>query len=88
MSEINPESPQIEESLLDTGEGVSDDDRRDILQEIDQIVESNKIPVTKEIFKIKPRKKGIFLPIFINLIAACIIVGGYYLSSQFSESNI
>ena len=75
-------------NILETT-GISEEDRREIISEIDQIVEENKIPITKELFKIKPRKKGIFLPILINLFAVAVVAAVFFFAkTNFENSQI
>jgi chromosome segregation ATPase len=80
-----PDSP--EEFLIAEESGVSDDDRQDIIRQIDKVVEDNKIPVTSELFKINPKKRGVFFPVLINLIAVAAIAGGFFGASWYFEQK-
>ena len=65
----------LPEVVLSTEEStISDEDRADILKEIDKVVDENKIPVSSELFELNPAKKGIFLPFFINIVAVAVFV--------------
>ncbi len=78
----------LPEVVLSTEEStISDEDRADILKEIDKVVDENKIPVSSELFELKPAKKGIFLPFFINIVAVAVIVGGFFLASWYFEQQ-
>lgn len=78
--------PEDEEQLVLEGAGISEEDKKDVLSQIDSVVEKNRIPVTDELFEIKPRKKGSFFPILINILALFLIAGGvYYAYRMFNE---
>ena len=78
--------PEDEEQLVLEGAGISEEDKKDVLSQIDSVVEKNRIPVTDELFEIKPRKKGSFFPILINILALLLITGGvYYAYQMFNE---
>ena len=87
MSEVQGENEFSEEVLSTDESSVTEEDRAEILQEIDKVVEENKITVTSELFELKPAKKGIFLPIFINILALAVIVGGFFLATWYFEQQ-
>lgn len=66
------------ELALFEGTGISEEDKRDVLEQIDKVVEENKIPVTKDLFLLKPRRKGVLFPVMINLLAILLVAGGLY----------
>ncbi|MBN1647096.1 MAG: hypothetical protein JW874_03590 [Spirochaetales bacterium] len=87
------EEQEVEvETSLSTA-GFSEDDRNEILAEIDGLVSENRIPITRELFQISPKKKGILLPALINLLAIGIVAGvflffrGTYISNQEAENE-
>ena len=87
MSDLEENQVSAEESILSDTQDVSEEDKKDILKQIDKVVEDNKIPVTRDLFKLSPKKKGVFLPIFVNLFAAGIIVAGYLLTTWYFEQK-
>ena len=87
MSELQSENG-LQEVVLSADEStVSSEDREEILKQIDTVVEENKIPISKELFVLEPAKKGVFLPVIINLLAAAVIVGGFFFASWYFEQQ-
>ena len=87
MSEVQAENEFSEEVLSADENSVTDEDRAEILKEIDKVVDENKIAVTKEMFELKPAKKGVFLPVLINILALAVIVGGFFLATWYFEQK-
>src|SRR6056297_2908104 len=71
--------------MLDQEAGVPADEREEIRGEIEQIVSENKIKVTPQLFDFKPRKKGIGFPLFVNILAAVIVAGGFFYITHLFE---
>ena len=61
---------------FDESSGISEEDQKEILGEIDQIVTDNKIKVTPEVFQIKPQKKGFLFPTLVNVFSLVILAAG------------
>jgi len=59
--------------------GISDDDRRDILAQIDRVAQENRIQAGPEMFALHPRKRGLFVPIAVNAGALLILAAGLLL---------
>ena len=70
------ESTPQEDLVLDGESGISKEDQKEILQEIDKIAAESKIRITPEIFNIHAQKKGVLFPIVINLMAFGILAIG------------
>jgi len=68
---------------FDETSGISKEDQKDILEQIEKITSESKISVTPEIFTIKPEKKGVLLPVLINLLAA-VLLGSFITFQYFS----
>ena len=68
---------------LDEKSGISKEDQKEILEEIDKIASESKIKVTPEIFNIKAVKKGVLFPVIINLMAFGILAVGITLLAFF-----
>ncbi|MBN2050295.1 MAG: hypothetical protein JW760_07620, partial [Spirochaetales bacterium] len=68
-----------EDALSEDTQGIPEEDRKEILSEIDKIAARNRIAVTPELFVIKAKKRGIALPLIVNLGAVVILCAGLYL---------
>ncbi len=67
--------------------GISDDDRRDILAQIDRVARENRIQTGPEAFILKPRKRGLLVPLTVNIGALVVLaVGLFILYSLFRQS--
>jgi len=78
---------QSEDDQLYSIEGFSEEEQGEIRQQIDLISEQNRIPVTDELFKITPSKKGGTLPLVINIIGIIAIAAGFYLSNRYFQAQ-
>ncbi|MBN1836104.1 MAG: hypothetical protein JW820_09660 [Spirochaetales bacterium] len=101
-SEFAPQSPDgssgaagpsgpSEEILFDEESGMSKEDQKDILAEIDRVVEDNRIAVTPDTLKIHAQKRGTLFPLLVNLLSVVLLVGGgfgLYLLFQRGESGL
>ena len=76
-----------EETLLLEDSELNEEDRRDILEQIDQIVDENKIPISTDLFTIKPNKRGFGLPVSVNILALAVIVGGFFFATYLSQQR-
>lgn len=54
--------------------GISEEDKQDIRLQIEQLTEENKIKASPDLFKVKSRKKGFFLPLIVNLSGFILII--------------
>lgn len=81
MSEVeksNSNLPKEEEVLLLDESGITEDEKKEVLDQIDRVVEKNKISVTDELFVTTPVKKGALFPILINVFALVLVAGGVF----------
>jgi len=74
---------QIRNSASDTNglvlgkeSGISPEDQKEILSEIEQIARENKIRVTPSTFVIKPLKRGVLFPVIVNVAALLALAAG------------
>jgi tetratricopeptide (TPR) repeat protein len=65
-----------DEFAFEPDSGISREDQRDILQQIEAVATGNRIAVSPEVFAVKAAKRGILFPILVNLVAIIILVGG------------
>lgn len=67
--------------------GITPADREEILSHINGVVDTNKISITDESFRITPQKKGIGFPIAINILSILAIGGAIYLANMFFQAR-
>ncbi len=85
MSEIIQSQP---DDIQITGlEGHSEKEKQEILREIDQITEQNRLTVTDELFKITPLKKGGTLPLVINILGIIAIITSFYFTNRYFQEQ-
>jgi hypothetical protein len=60
-------------------DGISEDEKREIINEIDTLIAQKKTKITPELLVYKPEHLGFFLPLMINLLAAGIVVAAFLL---------
>lgn len=58
---------------LDDESGISKEDQKEIIQEINKIASKSKIKITPELFHIKALKQGFGLPILVNAVATFVL---------------
>jgi hypothetical protein len=80
-----------EEIAFDPDSGISREDQRDILQEIDGIATQNRMKVTPDLFKVHAVKRGVLFPLIV--IAAAVFASGlgvltFYLVFQQGETQL
>ncbi|MCK5199429.1 MAG: hypothetical protein KAR21_13815, partial [Spirochaetales bacterium] len=78
---------QSEDDQLNSIEGFSEEEQQEIRQQIDLISEQNRIPVTDELFKITPSKRGGTLPLVINIIGIIAIAAGFYFTNRYFQEQ-
>jgi hypothetical protein len=75
--EVPTDNPDVSgEFEFDESSGISKDDQKEILAEIDHIVTDNRISVTPEVLKIKALKKGSLFPTLVNVFSFVILAAG------------
>ncbi len=80
MSEIIQNQP--DDVQISGLEGHSEKEKQEILHEIDQITEQNRLTVTDDLFKITPLKKGGTLPLIINILGIIAIITSFYFTNR------
>lgn len=85
MSEIIQSRPG--DNQISGLEGHSEKEKQEILHEIDQITEQNRIKVTDDLFKISPSKKGGTLPLVINIIGIIAIAASFYFTNRYFQEQ-
>lgn len=85
MSEIIQNQP--DDSQISGLKGHSEKEKQEILNEIDQITEQNRLIVTDELFKITPLKKGGALPLVINIMGIIAIVTSFYFTNRYFQEQ-
>ena len=84
---LNKEIESTADSLnFDESSGITKEDQKDILEQINKITSESKISVTPEVFNIKSEKKGTLLPFLVNLLAV-FILGSFIIFQYFSSRN-
>jgi len=85
LSEIIQSQP--DDLQLSGLEGHSEKEKQEILHEIDQITEQNRLTVTDDLFKITPLKKGGTLPLVINILGIIAIITSFYFTNQYFQEQ-
>ncbi len=84
----SPDQPftdiQQQEDLLSFA---SEEERNEILAEIEEVVKQNQITVTDEIFRLNPLKRSFWLPAFIITMSVAAVSATFYLSSRMFETR-
>jgi hypothetical protein len=63
---------------MDGVDAIPEEDRAELLAEIDKVVARNKIEVTPDLFEVAGGKRGLLLPVAVNLVAAALLAGGVF----------
>ncbi len=66
---------------------ISEEDRSEILSQIETVVEQNQIPITDELFRIHPKKKGALFPLLLNIITILLVAGGVFFTFRFFQAR-
>jgi len=85
LSEIIQNQP--DDIQISSLEGHSEKEKQEILHEIDQITEQNRLTVTDDLFKITPLKKGGTLPLVINILGIIAIITSFYFTNQYFQEQ-
>ena len=67
----------------DDVQDVSPEEREKILEQINEIVEQNRIQIEPDTFDFRPKKRGGVLPAIINISAILLMAGGGYLALRY-----
>lgn len=77
----------LEQNKMPSGQSLNSQEEKEIAEEIEHIVEQNKIHVDKDTFKIHAQKKGSLLPFLINIFAIAAIVGSFFFFRYLSQKE-
>jgi hypothetical protein len=80
-----------DDSIFDSESGISREDQKEILKEIEKVATQSRISVSPEVFAVRAVKRGVLFPIltnFIMILVAGLGIAGLYLYFQRSESQI
>jgi hypothetical protein len=74
--------------VFDEDSGISKEDQKDILQEIEQAASENKFSAGPQAFVLHAQRKGVFMPMLVNLLAVALLaVGGLVLYYFFQRGE-
>ena len=79
--------PEVYDDVLTEETSISDEDRREILADIEDVVRKNRITVSEDLFRIRPQKSGVLLPTLINILAIAAVGAVFYYSARFFEAR-
>lgn len=82
-----PNTSEEGEFLVVEDSRISEEDRREILSQIETVVEQNQIPITEELFRINPRKRGALFPVLLNIITMVLVAGGVLFMFRFFQAR-
>lgn len=68
-------------------ESFSQEEREEILEQIEKISSQSYIKTSPELFEVNPTKKGGTLPLFINIIGLLIIISGFFFTSRYFQAK-
>lgn len=66
---------------------VTEEDRKEILEQIDHVVETNRIPVTGEMFRLKAKRGGGLFPLLMNVILLALAAGVIFYAFRYFETR-
>lgn len=66
------------EFVFDQASGISKEDQKNILIHIDRVAKSSRILSGPETWKVRPRKRGLALPILVNLAGVVVLAAGLF----------
>ena len=84
-------APDSDSIMFDESSGISKQDQKEIIENINQIMQSNKIRVSPELFRIKAKKRGFGFPFLVNLFGLVSLAVGVFILwflFQQEETNI
>ncbi len=76
-----------QETILSEDPSVNEDEEREISEQIAEIVENNRIPITEDLFDFKPKKRGVLFPVMINVLAVAVVVGVFFFADWYTEQK-
>jgi Skp family chaperone for outer membrane proteins len=76
-----------EEYVFDPNTGISEEDQKEILSQIEEIASKNRLTVSPDILAVKAPKQGYVFPFLVNLGAILILSVGFLILSAFFKQN-
>jgi chromosome segregation ATPase len=76
-----------EEFAFDPESGISREDQKEILREIEKVAKESRIAVTPEAFAVKAAKKGVLFPVIVNAAAVFALVVGFFVFQLFFQKS-
>ncbi len=76
-----------EEFAFDPDSGLSREDQKEILKEIEKVATESRIEVTAEAFAVKAAKKGVLFPVIVNAAAVFALVAGFFAFQLFFQRS-
>ena len=73
--------------VFDEKSGISKEDQKDIIENINQIMQSSKIKAAPDLFRIKARKKGVGFPFLVNLVLLTVLAAGVLVRWYFFQNE-
>jgi hypothetical protein len=80
-----------QEFVFDKSSGISEEDQKEILTQIEQISQQSRISSSPALLNVKANKRGFFFPVIVNIAALAVLGGGFLTLSAFfkqSESEL
>ncbi|MFP4561978.1 MAG: hypothetical protein ACLFRY_01595 [Spirochaetia bacterium] len=82
-----PEQEHNGDFIFVDDSNVTEEDRKEILEQIDHVVETNRIPVTGEMFRLKAKRGGGLFPLLMNVILLALAAGGIFYAFRYFETR-
>ncbi|MDC7225378.1 MAG: hypothetical protein PQJ61_01290 [Spirochaetales bacterium] len=66
---------------------IEEKERDEILEEIDELVATNRLPISEDMETLKPQKSGTAFPLLINIFAIAAVISTFYFSGKLFEQK-
>lgn len=66
---------------------LEEQERVEILEEIDKVVDTNRLPISDDMEKLKPTRKGLAFPLLINIFAIAAVLTTIYFSNRMFQQK-
>ncbi|GEM_PF-2377274 len=92
-SQQQPAQDTLRDDIPVEVEGFSEEERREIVAQIDQVATGNRLGTSEAFTKFEPEKKGSLFPLVVNILAVLLIAAGvfgtnYYFSQRIEELSV
>ncbi len=81
------DSAEADASAAISEDGISGDELAEITRKIESVASANRIQVTPQLFSISAKKRGVFLPLMVNLFSLIVLAGGVALMLVFFQQQ-